>query len=362
MTAISCKDGPVAVTGCSGFTGGHLVRELVTHGYDVRACLRDSGSWRGQDCIRYLEGLPNVEIFDGCDLFLPGSYNDAFKDCSGVFHAAAVLGNSADGKSQPRGSGEVQEDVYEGGLSGTQNVIDAVNASGSVKRLIYTSSTAAVRPNVGDQSVPDGYEWTEMDWASDGGNKNFGAYARSKVDAEQLVNKAAEESEHWDVVTLNPAMICGPILFKAQVGQWIEQIGRLASGKKPNFPDPYDRFYDIIDVRDLVRAQLLAAESNIDHKKSSGGARYILAGTGGYSTMCLGTDITRIIRSEFPDFVVGQPETTTSESEPIRSPKTVHDCKKAKELLGVTIRPIQQTIHDVIESQIELGVIQPTKK
>ena len=362
MTAISCKDGPVAVTGCSGFTGGHLVRELVTHGYDVRACLRDSGSWRGQDCIQYLEGLPNVEIFDGCDLFLPGSYNDAFKDCSGVFHAAAVLGNSADGKSQPRGSGEVQEDVYEGGLSGTQNVIDAVNASKSVKRLIYTSSTAAVRPNVGDQSVPDGYEWTEMDWASDEGNRNFSAYARSKVDAEHLLNKVAEESAHWDVVTLNPAMICGPILFKAQVGQWIEQIGRLASGKKPNFPDQYNRFYDIIDVRDLVRAQLLAAESDIDHKKSFGGARYIMAGTGGYSTMCLGTDITRIIRSEFPDFVVGQPETTTSELEPIRASNAVHDCKKAKELLGVTIRPIQQTIRDVIESQIELGVIQPTKK
>ena len=362
MTAISCKVGPVAVTGCSGFTGGHLVRELVTHGYHVRACLRDSQSWRGQDCIQYLEGLPSVEIFDGCDLFLPGSYHDAFKDCIGVFHAAAVLGNSADGKSQPRGSGEVQEDVYEGGLSGTQNVIDAVNASESVQRLIYTSSTAAVRPNVGDESVPDGYEWTEMDWATDEGNRNFGAYARSKVDAEHLVNKAAEESEHWDVVTLNPAMICGPILFKAQVGQWIEQIGRLASGKKPNFPDSFDRSYDIIDVRDLVRAQRLAIESAVDHKNSSGGARYIMAGTGGYSTLRLGTDITRIISSEFPDFVVGQPETMASQLEPTQTPNTVHDCKKAKALLGVTIRPIQQTIHDVIESQIELGVIQPTKK
>ena len=363
MAAIACKDGPVAVTGCSGFTGGHLVRELVIHGYHVRACLRDSRSWRGQDCIRYLQGLPNVEIYDGCDLFVPGSYDDAFNGCSGVFHAAAVLGNSADGKSQPLGSGEVQDDVYIGGLSGTQNVVDAVNASGSVRRLIYTSSTAAVRPNIGDQIVPDGYEWTETDWAFDKGKSNskFEAYARSKVDVEHLVNKSAEASKHWDVITINPSMICGPILFKAQVGQWIEQIGRLASGKEPNFPDRYDKYYDIIDVRDLVKVQRLAMESSVDHKNSSGGARYIMAGTGGHSTMRLGTDIFKVISSQFPDFIIGEPATTKSNGEPITiSANTINDCKKAKSILGATIRPIEQTIRDIVESQIEFGVIKPT--
>ena len=84
-----------------------MVRELVHHGYKVRACLRDATSWRGQDAIqcalaprrrtghsadplpRYLETLPGVEIYEGCDLFIPGSYDEAFKGCVGVVSASA---------------------------------------------------------------------------------------------------------------------------------------------------------------------------------------------------------------------------------------------------------------------------------
>ncbi|MEM7018953.1 MAG: NAD-dependent epimerase/dehydratase family protein [Pseudomonadota bacterium] len=367
MPAISPKDGPVAVTGCSGFTGGHMVRELVIHGYQVRACIRDASSWRGKDCVDYLNRLPNVEIIDGCDLFTAGSYDEAFKGCSTVFHVAAVLGNSADGKSQPLGSGDIAKDVYDGGMVGTENVIKAVNASGTVKRMVYTSSMAAVSGSRG-ATIDKGYEWTETDWSSDGVDPDQwehprNSYAKSKVDTEHFINNAAENSGQWDAITMNPAMICGPILFKAQVGQWIEQIGRLAGGLEPSWPSKYDMYYNIIDVRDLAKAHRLAAESEVDHKASHGGPRYLMHGSGGRSAMRLGTDVAEVVSEYFPGFVLGEPATVTSHGDPITiETRSLNDCKKAKSVLGATIRPVEDTIRAVVESSIELGIITPQLK
>ncbi len=367
MPAISPLDGPVAVTGCSGNTGGHMVRELAVQGYEVRACIRDANSWRGKDSVGYLGRLPRVEVMDGCDLFTPGSYNTAFEGCTAVFHTAAVLGNSADGKSQPLGSGDRSTDVFNGGVIGTQNVIDAINASGSVRRLVYTSSMAAVH-GIGEarQIVPAGHEWTEADWASNGIDPEKwqspdNAYARSKVETERLINAAADASGgSWDAVTLLPAMICGPILFKAQVGQWIEQIGRIASGLGTTWLSEYDHYYNIIDVRDLVKAHRLAAESPVDHRATAGGSRYVMHGSGGRSALRLGTEVRAIIHEYFPAFTLGKPKTVTASGEPITVQSTaVNDCKKAKSVLGATIRPVEDTIRAIVETSIELGIIEP---
>ena len=41
---IGPHDGPVAVTGSAGYIGAHIVKNLVEHGYTVRACVRDAAN------------------------------------------------------------------------------------------------------------------------------------------------------------------------------------------------------------------------------------------------------------------------------------------------------------------------------
>ena len=76
--------------------------------------------------------------------------------------------------------------------------------------------------------------------------------------------------------------------------------------------------------------------------------------------MQLSTELREIIRADFPTFNLGSPVTQRSNGDPIVvTANTVNDCKKAKSVLGATIRPVEDTIRSVVETSIELGIIQP---
>ncbi|MEL7208193.1 MAG: NAD-dependent epimerase/dehydratase family protein, partial [Actinomycetota bacterium] len=123
------KGGTVAVTGSAGFIGGWVVRRLLDEGYRVRACVRDAAN---ADKVGFLTELPGFAsgrlTLHEADLDEPGSFDQIFEGCHGVAHLSHV----SDYEDH-----EYLENVC-------QHLIDGIDRSGSVTRVVVTSSIAAV--------------------------------------------------------------------------------------------------------------------------------------------------------------------------------------------------------------------------
>ena len=218
MAPINSQSGPVAVTGAAGYIGSHLVKNLVEHGYTVRACVRDKTR---VDKTAHLEAMNEgtagtIEIVEA-DMLVDGSYDDVFAGCCAVFHVAADIGtDSSYGEIDP-------ERMYTGLFEATQNVLDSIEKAGTVERLVYTSSCAAVMG-----PAPPGHEFTEADWAGAGPYETLeekwkgawtiekNAYAVGKVECEKMTYRWGDE-KGVEVITSCPNHVIGPLLAK---GAW----------------------------------------------------------------------------------------------------------------------------------------------
>ncbi|MCY4058911.1 MAG: NAD-dependent epimerase/dehydratase family protein [Gammaproteobacteria bacterium] len=267
------EDGPVAVTGSAGYIGSHLVLDLVRSGYQVRACVRDATNLANTAHLAAMNRIgPGTVTLHSCDMTLPGVYDDVFAGCSAVFHAAAEMGNL---------QGSTPQKVYDGGLVATEMVIDSIKKAGSVKRLVYTSSFAAV-----GHPAPEGHLYTEDSWADmnqasrrEGSEWNMAtvarnrevAYAMTKVETERYVYDQGDK-HGFEAFGVCPCHVIGPLLSASHQRPWAWQtrIGDMLEG----YGHPR-MFWNIVDVRDVARAQRLIAECPINRN----GERYNLVAT-----------------------------------------------------------------------------------
>ena len=137
MPSVTPSDGPVAVTGASGYVGSHVVLALLRRGYTVHACVTDPGNPDKTEHLKALNaaGHPGrLELF-GANLLEDASYDRPFERCSAVLHVGTAMGYG--GKNSPRS-------IYDGAVEGTKNVLDSVRRAGSVRRFVYTSSFSAI--------------------------------------------------------------------------------------------------------------------------------------------------------------------------------------------------------------------------
>jgi NAD dependent epimerase/dehydratase len=129
---LELKGKKVLVTGADGFIGSHLVERLLEEGCHVKAfCYYNSfNSWGWLDTLPK-EKLNQIEIFMG-DIRDPNGVRTAMKDCTIVFHLAALIAIPYSYHSP--------DSYVDTNIKGTLNIVQAARELECEKTLVTSTS------------------------------------------------------------------------------------------------------------------------------------------------------------------------------------------------------------------------------
>lgn len=315
----------VLVTGASGFVGSAIARALGRRGDEVRVLMR-STSVRTN-----IEGEA-FEIAEG-DMLDRAAMIEAMDGVRYLFHVAADY----------RLWAPDPEEIVRNNLEGTRAVMEAALATG-VERIVYTSSVAALKPIAG-MAVDETSRHSEQ--------TVIGAYKRSKLVAERLVERMAGEG--LPAVIVSPSTPIGPRDVKpTPTGRIIVQA---ANGGMPAF---VDTGLNLVHVDDVAQGHLLALE------KGRTGENYILGGEDVrlkdmLAAICalVGRRPPRLQLPRAPLYPLawcseavarytGNEPMLTIDALNMSKYHMFFSSKKAQDELGFTARPYQQAIADAV--------------
>lgn len=260
------QDGPagetVLVTGGSGFVAAHLVRELLERGYRVRTTVRSTANAAKTAPLRALGAAHpgQLEIFEA-DLLREGSFDEAMKGCAVVFHVASPF-------LMPEKIKDGRRDVVEPALLGTRNVLASVERTGTVGRVVFTSTVGAIFGDYADVLAMDDRTLSEK-YVNTTSTAENNPYHYAKTVAEQAAWEAEAAQDRWRMVSVNPGLILGPSLTPASDSGSLFLLDELFKGYF--FYGAPDFSFTTADVRDVALAHVAAAERPEAH------GRYIVA-------------------------------------------------------------------------------------
>ncbi len=239
---------PVLVTGATGYLAGWIVRRLLEEGYTVHAAVRDPDNQSKVGHLKAMDAdLPGSLILFKADLLEEGSYGPAMENCRVVFHTASPFTLAIK---------DPQRDLVDPAVKGTRNVLQTVNDTDSVERVVLTSSCAAIFGDNADIAKAPGGVLTEAVW-NRSSSLDHQTYSYSKVEAENAAWEVADAQDRWRLVTINPALILGPGTADTQTSESFNLIRQLADGAMKTGAPPYE--IGVVDVRDVAEAHMKGA-------------------------------------------------------------------------------------------------------
>lgn len=341
---------PVLVTGANGYIASWLVRKLLESGHQVHATVRNPGDKAKVGHLLKLgvEFPGKLELFKA-DLLQEASFDEAMKGCEIVFHTASpfIARNISDPEKQ----------LIRPALEGTRNVLSSANRTGSVAKVVLTSSIAAVYGDALDIKKTDRNAFDENDW-NETSSLKYLPYQYSKTIAEKLAWEMCAAQDCWKLVTINPGMVFGPSL--GPTGSESIKIMRDFGSGTLLLGAP-DLVLAIVDVRNVAEAHIKAAFN----ENSSG--RYICV-----SESLSFMDISKAFRKRFgwkhPFPRMNAPKNIIFAIAPLLGlerdfvkrnvgyPLNFNNSRATKDL-GMSFLPARQTVIDHFGQMLDQGIV-----
>ena len=331
----------VLVTGATGYIGLHCIHQLLNQGYAVNGSVRSPE--RKDEIFQALQNhntsTENLNIFT-FDLNDDEGWDEGMEGCDYLLHVASPIALE-----------NHDEDFFvKPAVAGVNRAMKFAKKH-NVKKVVLTSSVAAIYETMESKSYYD-----ENDW-SDPENPAISHYSKSKTLAERAAWEFVENENHpFELAVINPALVIGPSL-SGDLGESNKAIEMVATGKMP-VAVPLQFGY--VDVRDVAAAHILAMQI-----PASNGERFALA----EKDLWYG-DVAKVLRDngfdKAPTLAVpvwlAKILAIFSKELKLAVPylgrlRSVKNTSKAKDILGWNPRPAEESIVEIAQQIQDMGLI-----
>ncbi|KAI9078269.1 hypothetical protein K1719_039771 [Acacia pycnantha] len=308
----------VCVTGASGYIASWLVKFLLHGGYTVKATVRDPNDPKKVDHLLNLDGAKERLHLIKANLLDEGSFDPVVEGCEGVFHTASPFYHDVK---------DPQAELLDPAVKGTLNVLKSCAKFPSVKRVVLTSSMAAVtyngKPRTPEVVVDEAW-FSEPDFC----RASQLWYVVSKTLAEEAAWKFTKEN-NVDMVTINPAMVIGPLL-QPTLNTSAAAILNIINGAQ-TFPN---MSFGWINVKDVANAHIQAFEV------PSANGRYCLV-----ERVAHYSEVVKILHELYPQLPL--PEKCADDKPFV---PTYQVSKEKTKTLGIEFIPLEVNLKETVES------------
>ncbi|CAN6164830.1 unnamed protein product [Urochloa humidicola] len=296
----------VCVTGAGGYIGSWIVKLLLERGYTVRGTVRNPDDAKNAH-LRALHGAAERLELRAADLL--------------DYDASPVTDDP--------------EQMVEPAVRGTRHVIDAAAESGTVRRVVLTSSIGAVAmdPSRPPGAVVDESCWSDLDFCK--ATKNW--YCYGKAVAEKAAWEAAA-ARGVDLVVVVPVLVQGPAL-QAAVNASLMHVLKYLNGSAKTYANAVQAY---VHVRDTAGAHVRVFEA------PGAAGRYLCA-----DAVLHREDVVRTLRKFFPEYPV--PERCSDEVNPRKAPYKISN-QRLKDL-GLEFTPAAQALYETVICFQEKGIL-----